>query len=123
RDLLSRQLARQGFSVSLASNGEQALELLRRQNYDLVLLDMLMPGLDGIGVLTQMQRERATAEVPVIITSAMDELDGVVRCIEQGAVDYLIKPFDPVLPQARVSTTLDLYRLRAQQRRAQQELA
>lgn len=122
RDLLSRQLARQGFSVSLAADGEDALRLLRRQDYDLVLLDVLMPGLDGIGVLTRMQRDPATSEVPVIMTSAMDELEGVVRCIEQGAVDYLIKPFDPVLLQARVATTLDLHRLRAQQRRAQQEL-
>lgn len=122
RDLLSRQLARQGFSVALAEDGNTALELLRRQDFDLVLLDVLMPGLDGIGVLTQMQRDRATTEVPVIMTSAMDEIEGVVRCIEQGAVDYLIKPFDPVLLQARLSATLDLYRMRAQQRRARQEL-
>ena len=62
------------------------------------------------------------AEVPVIMTSALDEIDGVVRCIEQGAVDYLTKPFNPVLLQARVRATLDLHRLRAQQRRARQEL-
>ena len=122
RDLLSRQLARQGFSVSLAANGEGALEALRGQDFDLVLLDVLMPGLDGIEVLEQMQQDPATAEVPVIMTSALDEIDGVVRCIEQGAVDYLTKPFDPVLLQARVSATLDLHRLRAQQRRARQEL-
>src|SRR5690606_37892837 len=88
----------------------------------LVLLDVLMPGLDGIEVLAQMQRNPAMSEGPVIMTSAMDEIEGVVRCIEQGAVDYLIKPFDPVLLQARVAATLDLHRLRAQQRRAQQEL-
>jgi CheY-like chemotaxis protein len=122
RDLLSRQLARQGFSVSLAAHGEGALEALRGQDFDLVLLDVLMPGLDGIEVLEQMQQDPSTAEVPVIMTSALDEIDGVVRCIEQGAVDYLTKPFDPVLLQARVSATLDLHRLRAQQRRARQEL-
>jgi adenylate cyclase len=122
RDLLSRQLARQGFSVSLAAHGEAALEALRGQDFDLVLLDVLMPGLDGIEVLEQMQQDPTTAEVPVIMTSALDEIDGVVRCIEQGAVDYLTKPFDPVLLQARVSATLDLHRLRAQQRRARQEL-
>ena len=86
------------------------------------VLDVLMPGLDGIEVLAQMQREPATRDVPVIMTSALDEIEGVVRCIEQGAVDYLTKPFDPVLLQARIGATLDLFRLRAQQRRAQQEL-
>ena len=122
RDLLSRQLAREGFSISLAPDGESALAALREQNFDLVLLDVLMPGLDGIEVLAQMQRDPVMAEIPVIMTSALDEIEGVVRCIEQGAVDYLTKPFDPVLLQARIAATLDLHRLRAQQRRASQDL-
>lgn len=122
RELLSRQLARQGFSVSLVEDGEAALEALHAQDFDLVLLDVLMPGLDGIEVLAHMQTDAATREIPVIMTSALDEIEGVVRCIEHGAVDYLTKPFDPVLLQARIGATLDLYRLRAQQRRARQEL-
>lgn len=122
RELLSRQLAREGFSVSVAADGEAALRSLRAQDFDLVLLDVLMPGLDGIEVLLRMQSDPATADLPVIMTSALDQMDGVVRCIEQGAVDYLMKPFDPILLKARVGATLDLHRLRAQQRRAMQEL-
>lgn len=122
RLLLSRQLAREGFSVSVAADGQAALDALRDSDFDLVLLDVLMPGLDGIEVLARMHEEPTLAEIPVIMTSAMDEIEGVARCIEQGAVDYLTKPFDPVLLHARIGATLDLHRLRAQQRRARQEL-
>lgn len=122
RLLLSRQLARAGFSVSVAADGAAALAALRDSDFDLVLLDVLMPGLDGIEVLARMHDDPSLAEIPVIMTSAMDEIEGVARCIEQGAVDYLTKPFDPVLLHARIGATLDLHRLRAQQRRARQEL-
>ena len=108
RLLLSRQLAREGFSVSVASDGLAALAALRDSDFDLVLLDVLMPGLDGIEVLARMHDDAALAEIPVIMTSAMDEIEGVARCIEEGAVDYLTKPFDPVLLHARIGATLDV---------------
>ncbi|HET7321992.1 MAG TPA: response regulator [Longimicrobiaceae bacterium] len=122
RDLLSRQLARQGYAVDTADDGHDALERLRTHTYDLVLLDVLMPRMDGIQVLGQMQREPALASIPVIMISALDDMDGVVRCIERGAVDYLAKPFDPVLLRARIGTTLEVHRLREEERRAAESL-
>jgi CheY-like chemotaxis protein/signal transduction histidine kinase/class 3 adenylate cyclase len=122
RDLLARQLTRQGYAVSTAANGREALEALRSRDFDLILLDVLMPEMDGIEVLDRMRREEALAETPVIMISALDEMDGVVRCIEKGALDYLPKPFDPVLLTARIGTTLELHRLRVQERRASEAL-
>lgn len=117
RVLLSRQLAREGFSVAVAADGAAALASMRESDFDLVLLDMLMPGLDGVEVLERMQGDPALAETPVIMMSAMDEIEGVAHCLERGALDYLTKPFDPVLLQARIGATLDLHRLRAQRMR------
>jgi CheY-like chemotaxis protein len=122
RDLLDRQLVRQGYAVSTAASGPEALEALRSRDFDLVLLDVLMPEMDGIDVLDRMRREEALAGTPVIMISALDEIDGVARCIEKGAVDYLPKPFDPVLLHARIGTTLELHRMRVQERRASESL-
>ncbi|HET8654122.1 MAG TPA: response regulator [Longimicrobiaceae bacterium] len=122
RDLLSRQLAREGYSVDAAVDGGEALELLRAHAYDLVLLDVLMPGVDGVQVLERMRREPALATIPVIMISALDEMESVVHCIERGAVDYISKPFDPVLLRARIGTTLEVHRLRAQERRDAESL-
>ena len=122
RLLLSRQLAREGFSVAVAAEGTAALAAMQESDFDLVLLDMLMPALNGIDVLERMQDDPALAETPVIMMSAMDEIEGVARCLERGALDYLTKPFDPVLLQARIGATMELHRLRAQQRRTRQEL-
>ena len=112
RQMLSRQLERRGHHVACAVDGVQALELLRAGDFDLVLLDVMMPGTSGDDVLREIKADPAVAHLPVIMVSALDEIDTVVRCIELGAEDYLTKPFDPVLLQARVGAGLEKKRLR-----------
>ncbi|NLF02947.1 MAG: adenylate/guanylate cyclase domain-containing response regulator, partial [Anaerolineales bacterium] len=116
RLLLGRGLEQQGHSVEFAENGRQALEKLRSASYDLVLLDIQMPELDGYGVLEQITADVHLRDLAVIVTSALDELDSVVRCIEMGAEDYLTKPVNPVLLRARIGASLEKKRLRDQQR-------
>ena len=98
--------------IATADDGQAALELLRTQPFDLVLLDVMMPNVDGYQVLEQLRAEGRLHNLPVIMISALNELDSVVRCIELGAVDYLSKPFDPVLLKARVGASLEKKRLR-----------
>jgi phosphoserine phosphatase RsbU/P len=98
--------------ITVAEDGEVALELLRKQPFDLVLLDVMMPKLDGYQVLERLKAEGRLHNIPVIMISALNEVDSVVRCIELGAVDYLAKPFDPVLLKARVGASLEKKRLR-----------
>jgi class 3 adenylate cyclase len=117
RLLLVRGLEQQGHSVAFAENGRQALERLRAEAFDLVLLDIEMPEMDGFQVLEQFLEDPNLRNIPVIMVSAMDELDGVVKCIEMGAEDYLTKPPNPVLLRARVSASLEKKRLRDQQRK------
>ncbi len=112
RDLLARGLFRQGHHFGLAASGTQALEMLKSKAFDLVLLDVMMPGLSGIEVLARLKADPELRELPVIMISALDEMDGVVRCIEMGAVDYLPKPFNPILLKARVGASLEKKRLR-----------
>jgi adenylate cyclase len=112
RDMLSRRLVRQGFAVTAAEDGERALGLLREREFDLVLLDIMMPGLNGFQVLAHLKSDAALRHVPVIMISALDEMQSVVRCIEIGAEDYLAKPFDPVLLKARIGACLEKKRLR-----------
>lgn len=112
RNLLARGLHREQHYFALATNGEQALEMLEAGDFDLVLLDILMPGIDGFEVLRRIKAHRQLAHVPVIMISALDEISSVVRCIEMGAADYLPKPFDPVLLRARVNACLEQKRLR-----------
>jgi len=123
RDLLTRQLVREGYSVFTAASGKEALEKLRLHNFDLILLDVMMPEMDGVQVLEHIIRDPVLSGIPAIMISALDEIDGVARCIEKGAVDYFAKPFDPVLLRARVSATLQSHRLRQDLRRAEDELA
>lgn len=123
RDLLARQLVHEGYSVFTAASGTEALEKLRLHDFDLVLLDVIMPEMDGLQVLEHVQRDAKLAEVPIVMISAsLNEMDAVGRCIEKGAVDYFSKPFDPVLLRARISATLHIRRLRQGLRRAQEEL-
>lgn len=122
RDLLSRQLARQGYTVSTAQNGREALEMLRTQDFDLVLLDILMPEVNGIEVLQQVKGDPGLRDIPVIMISALDEIASVVRCIEMGAEDYLSKPFDPVLLGTRIGASLQLRRLRDRERLYAEEM-
>lgn len=117
RKLLVRGLEQQGHSVATAENGRRALEMLRADSFDLVLLDIEMPEMDGYAVLEEFARDSKLRNVPVIMVSAMDELDSVVRCIEMGAEDYLIKPPNPILLRARVNASLEKKRLRDEQRR------
>ena len=106
RDVLSRQLERQGYVVATAENGRQAFEMLRADNFDLVLLDIMMPEMDGYEVLQRLKADEALRHIPVIMISALSEFDSVVRCIEIGAEDYLLKPFNPTLLKARIGACL-----------------
>ncbi|MBD2311402.1 response regulator [Desertifilum sp. FACHB-1129] len=115
RELLARRLRRQGHTVTIAENGIQALELLRSQPFDLVLLDIMMPQMDGFEVLEQLKADSELRYLPVVMISALDDLDSVVRCIELGAEDYLFKPFNPILLQARIRACLEKKRLRDQE--------
>jgi adenylate cyclase len=112
RDLLSRYLERQGHAVQVASNGRQALEMIVTGAFDLVLLDITMPGLTGYEVLQHLKNSETWRDLPVMMISALDEMDRVVRCIELGAEDYLPKPFNPVLLRNRVGAFLERKRLR-----------
>ncbi len=107
REVLRRRLERQGYEVTCAGDGGTALELLRGAAFDLMLLDVLMPQLDGYEVLERAKGDPVTRNVPVIMISALDDVASVVRCIERGAEDYLPKPFDPVLLKARVTASLE----------------
>ncbi len=122
RELLSKQLARQGYAVIMASNGREALQLLRSHQIDIVLLDVLMPELDGFQTLEIMQADEKLREIPVIMTSASEEYQSLIRCIEGGAEDYLPKPFDPVLLRARLKNSFEKKAMRDEQRHRTEEL-
>ncbi len=111
RMLLTRSLEAEGHSVATAANGSEALELLEGDLPDVILLDILMPVLDGFAVLDHVKGDARLREIPVIMISAVDEMDSVVRCIEAGAEDYLPKPFDPTLLRARINAGLMKRRL------------
>ena len=116
RLLLARGLEQQGHTVVFAEHGREALDLLRGQHFDLMLLDVLMPELDGYQVLAELKLDPHLRDLPVLMTSSLDELDSVVRCIEMGAEDYLTKPINSVLLNARITASLEKKRLRDQQR-------
>lgn len=116
RLLLGRGLEQQGHTVAFAEHGREALDLLRNDHFDLMLLDVLMPELDGYEVLAELKLDPHLREIPVIMTSSLDELDSVVKCVEMGAEDYLNKPINPVLLNARIGASLEKKRLRDQQR-------
>jgi signal transduction histidine kinase len=109
---LSRSLEQQGHTVDLAEDGQQALNLLHAQPFDVVLLDIIMPGMDGYQVLEAIKMHPELRDLPVIVISALDEIDSAVRCIEMGAEDYLPKPFNPVLLRARLNASLQKKKLR-----------
>lgn len=112
RDLLCRYLERQGHAVQVAQNGRQALEMITTGAFDLVLLDITMPGLTGYQVLQHLKHSETLRDLPVIMIAGLDEMDRVVSCIELGAEDYLPKPFNPVLLRNRVGAFLERKRLR-----------
>jgi DNA-binding response OmpR family regulator len=116
RDLLARRLARDSHMVATADGGEQALRLVEEQAFDLILLDLLMPDVSGYEVLRRLKRDPRHRDVPVIMVSALDQIDSVVRCIEAGAEDYMPKPFDPILLRARINACLEKKRLREREK-------
>jgi len=122
RDVLSRRLLRDGCEVMLAETGRQALRMARRYDFDLILLDIMMPEMNGIMVLAELKKDPALRHLPVIMISAVDEIESVVRCIELGADDYLPKPFNPVVLRARLNALLERKRLQDEEIRKTEEL-
>ena len=117
RDFLSRRLSHDGHQVTRAESGRRALELLEVEEFDLILLDLLMPDLNGFQVLELLKADERLHDIPVIMISGLQETDSVIRCIEAGAEDYLTKPFNPVLLRARISACLERKRWRERERR------
>ncbi len=109
---LTRSLEQAGHEATPAASGEEALELLARQPFDVVLLDLVMPGMDGFEVLRRIKADASLRDLPVVVVSAVDDVESAVRCIEMGAEDYLPKPFNAVLLRARVGASLRKKRLR-----------
>ena len=122
RDLLARRLRALGHDVAVAKNGREALDVLATRETDLVLLDIMMPEMDGFQVLERLRADPARRHVPVIMISALDETDSVARAIELGATDYLPKPFNAVILRARVTATLERKRLEDAERHHVREL-
>ena len=106
RDMFSRRLKRLGYRVAEAIDGRPALNAMRATSFDLVLLDIMMPGMDGYAVLREMQADPVLSRVPVIVLSALDDMSSAIHAIELGADDYLPKPCDPVLLKARIGACL-----------------
>ncbi|MGH6671252.1 MAG: PP2C family protein-serine/threonine phosphatase [Xanthobacteraceae bacterium] len=128
RDLLVRRLTRLGFQlIDQAGNGVEALAAIGAATYDLVLLDIMMPELDGFGVLEALKQNGRINELPILVISALNEIEPVVRCIELGATDFIVKPFNPTLLRARVLATLEKKQLsdltREELKRKQMELS
>lgn len=122
RDLLRRRLESEGHQVVETRNGIEVLAYLKDEQCDLVLLDIMMPEMDGFETLARLKQDLRLRELPVIMISALDELSSVVRCIEMGAEDYLAKPFNQVLLRARIGASLEKKWLRDRERRKTEEL-
>lgn len=122
RQMLARLLSLLGHDVTAAENGRQALDLLHERPFDLVLLDVVMPEMDGVAALKRIKADARLHEVTVIMVSGLDEVASVVRCIEEGAEDYLTKPLDPTILTARINAWLEKKRLRDAERRRSEEL-
>jgi len=123
RLLLARSLELQGHRASMAENGRVALEMLAREPFDLLLLDIEMPEMTGFEVLERMSGDAQLRDIPVIVTSSLEGIENVVRCIELGAEDYLQKPVNAVLLKARIGASLEKKRLRDQQKEMVQRFA
>jgi len=108
RDMLSRRLARRGLMVEVAEDGSRALEMIESGDFDLVLLDIMMPGIDGYEVLERVRREHGAMDLPIIMATARSESEDVVRALKIGANDYVTKPFDFPVVMARVRTQITL---------------
>jgi class 3 adenylate cyclase len=113
--MLARRLQRSGFNITTAENGRIALELLKQRAFDLVLLDIIMPELNGFHTLEFIKADPKLRHLPVIMLTALDEVDSTVRCIEAGAEDYVPKPFNTIILHARINASLEKKRLRDQE--------
>ena len=118
REMLSRRLQKMGFKIREAENGNRALDELKQRPFDLVLLDIIMPELDGFRTLEFLKTDPMLRHVPVIMLTALDEVESTVRCIEAGAEDYVPKPYNPVILRARINASLEKKRLRDQEQAA-----
>src|SRR5689334_5084483 len=121
RLMISRYVGRLGCTVVPVEDGSRALETARAGAFDLILLDILMPGMDGFAVLSALKADPALRVAPVIVISALDDVADVARCLELGADDYMPKPFTPILLRARLAAALERKRLRAQQQADMQD--
>lgn len=122
RELLTRYLERSGHSALVASSGQEALEMLEAQSVDVVLLDLIMPGMDGGEVLERIKDNVTLRSIPVIVISGRQDMEGIIQCIEAGADDYLFKPFNPVLLQARIKAGLERKRWHDTEERYREQL-
>ena len=116
RDLLTRQLARHGYIVAAAADGAEALEKLGTRDFDLILLDVIMPGMDGVETLRRLKDDERLREIPVIMLSSLDEVESAIRCIAAGAEEYITKPVQATLLEARIAANLEVRDLRARER-------
>jgi adenylate cyclase len=122
RDILCALLEADGHKTAVAENGRLAVELIKAKPFDLVLLDVMMPEMNGYQVLEHLKSDSSLHDIPVIVLSALDEIGSAVRCIELGAEDYLPKPFEPTLLRARIGACLEKKRLRDREARLRNEL-
>ena len=122
RDLLARRVTKEGHAVTFAENGREAMEKLRGKPFDLVLLDIQMPEMNGYQVLEQAKSDPALWHIPIVVVSAITEVESVARCVQLGADDYLFKPFNGVLLKARIVASLENKRLRDRERQVLGEL-
>jgi CheY-like chemotaxis protein len=106
RDMLARRLHRRDFVLSMAVNGREALSMIQSNLYDLILLDIMMPEIDGYAVLKHLKEDSKLRDIPVIMISAIEEMDSVMKCMEIGADDYLTKPFDPEMLKSAINRCL-----------------
>ena len=122
RDMLSRRLARRGLTVEVAEDGSRALEMIETGDFDLILLDIMMPGIDGYEVLERVRREQGAMDLPIIMATARSESEDVVRALKIGANDYVTKPFDFPVVMARVRTQITLKHSRDELARAHRRM-
>ena len=116
RAVLTNMLEKQGHAVVAARSGAEALGLVGERAFDLILLDLLMPGMDGFEVVQKLKAHSAARDVPVVIISSAEDMSGIVKSVKLGAEDYIFKPFDEVLLKARVDGCLERRRLRQRER-------
>jgi adenylate cyclase len=112
RAVLQNLLEMQGHKVAVAKDGPEGLAMARQQRFDLIILDLLMPGMDGYEVVEKLKADPVLAAIPVVMISSVEDMPSVVRCVKLGADDYIFKPFDEVLLEARVDSCLERKRLR-----------